>query len=519
MRNCLACGQPKSRYLGDGSSSKTVKYFYCSTKVFKTYAKEGLKDTRMSFENFAATPFFERELEAARQRGAEWRKVAEEREEEGSCAAANRPSLQVLSPTTEAGSQQPSYPCILPRGSREVYLLPLQSLLLIQCTGHGEGVDVAGVPAACKKYWQDVKPQWLEKLPKRFSKTEQAFLTLKKTVCKSVLDEMRRSGRSPEDISKVLHLKYERALPANVRDVKAGVYCQETITGYLRKADTPAPFGGKAEAHGWCGVSHYSHYLEELLTLLLQGTFGQALRSDHTRRGAGKVVLSSSTMSSYAIMNENWRILSWVTFSFTHESCIDELLVNHRVQHISRYVKHLAKLKNTSSSLNTSPEKVLETQQLWHSLTSGSQTISVPSKTVKYFYCSTKVFKTYAKEGLKDTRMSFENFAATPFFERELEAARQRGAEWRKVAEERGREGSSAAANRPSLQVLSPTTEAGSQQPSYPCILPRYIYCLSRVFSLYNAQGMEKELTWREFQLSDFYDAERDRWIADKRKT
>ncbi|KAI9531923.1 hypothetical protein NQZ68_036729 [Dissostichus eleginoides] len=157
---------------------------------------------------------------------------------------------------------------------------------------------------ACKKYWQDVKPQWLEKLPKRFSKTEQAFLTLKKTVCKSVLDEMRRTGRSPEDISK------------NVRDVKAGVYCQETITGYLRKADTPAPFGGKAEAHGWCGVSHYSHYLEELLTLLLQGTFGQALRSDHTRRGAGKVVLSSGTMSSYAIMNENWRILSWVTCSF-----------------------------------------------------------------------------------------------------------------------------------------------------------------------------------------------------------
>ncbi|KAK1882391.1 Carbon monoxide dehydrogenase [Dissostichus eleginoides] len=104
----------------------------------------------------------------------------------------------------------------------------------------------------------------------------------------------------------------------NVRDVKAGVYCQETITGYLRKADTPAPFG-KAEAHGWCGVSHYSHYLEELLTLLLQGTFGQALRSDHTRRGAGKVVLSSGTMSSYAIMNENWRILSWVTCFFCYQ--------------------------------------------------------------------------------------------------------------------------------------------------------------------------------------------------------
>ncbi|TWW62854.1 hypothetical protein D4764_04G0015010 [Takifugu flavidus] len=36
--------------------------------------------------------------------------------------------------------------------------------------------------------------------------------------------------------------------------------------------------------------------------------------------------------------------------------------------HISRYVKHLAKLLNTSSSLNTSPEKLLETQQLWRAL-------------------------------------------------------------------------------------------------------------------------------------------------------
>ncbi|TWW62991.1 hypothetical protein D4764_04G0016380 [Takifugu flavidus] len=46
--------------------------------------------------------------------------------------------------------------------------------------------------------------------------------------------------------------------------------------------------------------------------------------------------------------------------------------------HISRYVKHLAKLLNTSSSLNTSPEKLLETQQLWYSLTEGSKTTSVP---------------------------------------------------------------------------------------------------------------------------------------------
>ncbi|XP_028428523.1 uncharacterized protein LOC114551765 [Perca flavescens] len=183
-------------------------------------------------------------------------------------------------------------------------------------------------------------------------------------------------------------------------------------------------------------------------------------------------------------------------------ACTDpnSLLHPTTCQHISRYVKHLAKLKNTSSSLNTSPEKVLETQQLWHSLTTGSQTTSVPvvtlppatfnpspaappqeeslsratverivaelmqkqqqhqqpqqqqqkkktrncvacgqpksrylgdgssvhffyqTQTIKYFYCSTKVFKTYADEGLTNPRMSFEDFAASPFFERELDA-------------------------------------------------------------------------------------------------
>lgn len=48
------------------------------------------------------------------------------------------------------------------------------------------------------------------------------------------------------------------------------------------------------------------------MTKLLQGTFGQVLRSDHTRKVARKVTLSSGSMSSYAIMNENWMIASWV---------------------------------------------------------------------------------------------------------------------------------------------------------------------------------------------------------------
>ncbi|TWW62938.1 hypothetical protein D4764_04G0015850 [Takifugu flavidus] len=172
----------------------------------------------------------------------------------------------------------------------------------------------------------------------------------------------------------------------------------------------------------------------------------------------------------------------------------------HTRFHISRYVKHLAKLLNTSSSLNTSPEKLLETQQLWYSLTEGSKTTSVPVVTmetavvtpptaalptpltqdsiekivqgilemeqqqqrpeqkmrqtkpclacgqpkspygtggssihffyqqgpVRYFYCSRKVHQTYAAEGLSDPRMPFEQFAASEFFQRELEATKKR---------------------------------------------------------------------------------------------
>ena len=84
-RNCLACGQTKSRYLGDGSSihffyqTGEVKYFYCSTKVFQTYAAEGLTNPRMPFQDFADTEFFQRELEASKQRGMERKRVLEER--------------------------------------------------------------------------------------------------------------------------------------------------------------------------------------------------------------------------------------------------------------------------------------------------------------------------------------------------------------------------------------------------------------------------------------------------------
>ena len=287
--------------------------------------------------------------------------------------------------------------------------------------------------------------------------------------------------------------------------------------------------------------------------------------------------------------------------AMVQKACTDpnSLLHPTTCQHISRYVKHLAKLKNTSSSLNTSSKKVLETQQLWQNLTTGSQTVSVPvtilppatvnpppvvppqeetvtratvekivtdglqqqqrqqqqqqkkkltrnclacgqpksrylgdgssvhyfyqSETVKYFYCSTKVFNTYASEGLTNPRMSFQEFSATSFFERELEAAKQRGAEWRRVAEERAKK--RAAVQLPTGRLCRFCHQPLKQGPGsphihagFPGVPGKYIYCPSKVFSLYKAQGMVKEMTWMEFQQSDFYETERDRWVAEKRK-
>nr|XP_054591410.1 uncharacterized protein LOC107373520 [Nothobranchius furzeri] len=168
--------------------------------------------------------------------------------------------------------------------------------------------------------------------------------------------------------------------------------------------------------------------------------------------------------------------------------------------HISRYVKHLVKLLNTSSSLNISPEKLRDTQPLWHSLTDGSESSHVPVVTVepatfnppapalsspltqhslekipksryetdgssihffyqqgpvRYFYCSQKVHQSYAAEGLSNPKMSFEDFSTTDFFQRELDATKTR---------------------------------------------------------------MVKEMSWKEFSKSPFYEAEKQRWVEEKNK-
>ncbi|TWW54674.1 hypothetical protein D4764_0157280 [Takifugu flavidus] len=165
------------------------------------------------------------------------------------------------------------------------------------------------VPPGAKTGTGPDNPPWVEKLPVRFTNLLPAFLTYKKAACKSVMDELRRSGKSPTDmanqVNELMHLKYERAHLAylhavqNVREAEAGAYGQRTIGQYVRMEDRPRAFGSYEDQEGWGGVSVSGFYLTDCLldefkhqqpslTKLLQGTLGQVFMWDHTRKMARK---------------------------------------------------------------------------------------------------------------------------------------------------------------------------------------------------------------------------------------
>lgn len=136
---------------------------------------------------------------------------------------------------------------------------------------------------------------------------------------------------------------------------------------------------------------------------------------------------------------------------------------------------------------------------------------------VKYFYCSRKVHQMYAAEGLTNPRLSFADFAATPFFNRELEAAKQRSAESKKVLEDRKKR--KAKEQHPSgrlCRFCHKPIRQGPESPhvhtGFPGVPGKYVYCPSKVLSLHQANGMSQEMTWEEFSQSPFYEAEKIRW-------
>ncbi|KAK2814276.1 hypothetical protein Q5P01_000649 [Channa striata] len=177
--------------------------------------------------------------------------------------------------------------------------------------------------------------------------------------------------------------------------------------------------------------------------------------------------------------------------ALVHSSCgnPNSMLQPTTKLHISQYIKHLSKLMNTSSSFNTSPEKLQERQQLWHSLTQGVR----PPLCQLALCLSLQLKKRYAAEGLTNPKMPFQDFAATKFFQRELDATKKKT-----ESQHTGRK----------CQFCKVELKQGPNSPhidtGFPGMVGKYIYCPSKVFSLYKNHGMEKEMTWKDFQKSPF---------------
>ncbi|KAJ3584022.1 hypothetical protein NHX12_014519 [Muraenolepis orangiensis] len=573
---------------------------------------------------------------------------------------------------------------------------------------------------ACQRNWFADSPRWLEKLPKRWTNLLPAFLTYKKAICKSVIDELRRMGKSPSDIAN-----------------------QRTIGHFVRKENTPRAFGPCGKKDAWCGVSVSSVYLtdcllhefrrqEPAMSKLLQGTRPVPMDWDNHRmqkRGepAAPVPLSAVQTSAPVLAPDTAPSSTWTPLSamaspvpapavghpfsavalkmqempseddqeasaameISHalpllaspriahtgpiktgffgrrvfvldhtrwtplmKEAIDGLLQKYHGEkdmlrhvgrdyadlvnrsaiypnsvlhpttrlHISRYVKHMANLLNTSSSLNISQDKLQETQQMWQSLTE-SETARVPvvimepavfnppapalSTTltedsiikivdcilekqlqqqlqqlqqqqlqlqppqqqrqqlqlqqqqlqqqqqqlkkkqtrkcvacgqpksrfqtdgssihyffqqgpVRYFYCSKKVHQLYAAEGLSNPQMPFEEFSDTEFFHRELKATKKRLEE---AAEKKDKK----APKKPGYLCTFCHMELrkGPNSPhthfNFPGVAGKYVYCPTKVYSLYRDKGMAKEMNWGEFQESPFFEIEKQRWVGEKK--
>ena len=117
--------------------------------------------------------------------------------------------------------------------------------------------------------------------------------------------------------------------------------------------------------------------------------------------------------------------------------------------------------------------------------------------------------------------MPFKDFTETNFFQLELEDTKKR-------AEERGQQ----KRKRSDSQEPSPTgrmcrfchkpLKQGPNSPhvhtGFPGVVGKYIYCPAKVFSLYKDQGMDKEMTWKDFKESVFYETEKQRWVVEKGK-
>lgn len=137
---------------------------------------------------------------------------------------------------------------------------------------------------------------------------------------------------------------------------------------------------------------------------------------------------------------------------------------------------------------------------------------------MRYFYSSHKVHQTYAAEGITNPKMTFEEFAQTDFFQRELDATRKRSEERMEKKRKRPETQQTGCLCRFCHMDLKQGPNSSHVHTGFPGVAGKYIYCPSKVHSLPGHKGLAKGMTWKEFQESPFYEAERQRWVEEKRK-
>ncbi|XP_051780669.1 uncharacterized protein LOC127527089 [Erpetoichthys calabaricus] len=113
-------------------------------------------------------------------------------------------------------------------------------------------------------------------------------------------------------------------------------------------------------------------------------TGGRVFVLDHRRWTSQMKEATDNLINKYHGQKDLLKLVDHDYAAMVQKSCRDpNTMFNPTTRvHIDRCMKYLAKMKNVSSSLNTSQEKLIETQRLWHSLTEGSHTAHVPVVTM-----------------------------------------------------------------------------------------------------------------------------------------
>ncbi len=140
---------------------------------------------------------------------------------------------------------------------------------------------------------------------------------------------------------------------------------------------------------------------------------------------------------------------------------------------------------------------------------------------MNYFYCSTRYTRCMQRKASPILECRFADFAETPFFKRELQAAKQRSAEARQVMEERRKR--KAMEQHPTgrlCRFCHKPLKQGPESPhihtGFPGVAGKYVYCPARVFSLYQTDGMTHEMTWESSVSLPFMRLKGKRWAAEK---